>query len=321
MGEVSERRRIGWLGWAAMLLVLSALALGGFAWWALANNSVASLDAIDARFSRSRTARLVETGRYGEHPAQKFEVFVPAGAAPAGGFPLVAFYHGGGWRSGDPHDYRFIARALAERGYAAAVIGYRLKRDGRFPNMLLDSAAGLRKVRDLAAAHGIDANRIALMGHSVGAYNASMLALDRRWLKDAGVPESAIKGAVVLSGPSDFYPFDKSSSKGAMGHWPRPQETQPINYARADAPPLLLLHGTEDTSVRPRNSTILARVLSERGAPTKATLIAGMGHNGPVITLARPFDRDRRVGDVVFGFLARVLPSDPASSPVQPANR
>lgn len=308
---------MGWFGWTATLLVVFVAAFGGFAWWAVANNSVASLDAVDARFSRSRAARLADRGRYGEHPAQKFELFVPTGPAPAGGHPLVAFYHGGGWRSGDPHDYRFIARALADHGYAAALMGYRLKRDGRFPNMLLDSAAGLRNVRDAAAAHGVAPDRIVLMGHSAGAYNASMLTLDRRWLNDAGVPESAIKGAVVMSGPSDFYPFDKSSSKNAMGHWPRPEETQPVNYARADAPPMLLLHGAEDTSVRPRNATILARTLTERGAPTQATLIEGMGHNGPVITLARPFDRDTRAGEAIFAFLAKTLAAEPASSPVK----
>jgi len=308
---------MGWLGWSAAVVLALGLVIGGFAWWALSNNSVASLDKVDSLFSRERTAKLAASGRYGEHPAQKFELFVPEGAAPVGGFPLVAFYHGGGWRNGDPHDYRFIARTLADRGYATALIGYRLVPAGRYPNMLLDSAAGLAAVRKAAAEHRVDPNRVALMGHSAGAYNATMLALDPRWLAGASVPAEAVKGAVVLAGPSDFYPFEKTSSKNAMGHWPRPEETQPVNYARADAPPLLLVHGTEDDSVRPRNATILARTMTARGAPTKATLIDGMGHNGLVITLARPFDRDRRVGDAVFGFLADVLPT---SSPVQAAN-
>lgn len=309
---------MGWLGLSAAVTLAFGLVIGGFAWWALSNNSVASLDRVDSLFGRDRPARLAAMERYGEHPAQKFELFVPEGTPPAGGFPLVAFYHGGGWRNGDPHDYRFIARTLADRGYATALIGYRLVPAGRFPNMLLDSAAGLAAVREAAAEHRIDPDRIALMGHSAGAYNATMLTLDRRWLAQAGVPETAIKGAIVLAGPSDFYPFEKTSSKNAMGHWPKPEETQPVTYARAGAPPLLLVHGTEDDSVRPRNATILARTMTARGAPTKATLIDGMGHNGLVITLARPFDRDRRVGDAVFAFLAEVLPT---SSPVQAANR
>ena len=301
---------MGWLSWSAAVAVALGLAVGGFAWWAASNNSVASLDAVDSLFPRDRAARLAATGRYGKDRAQKFELFVPEGTPPASGIPLVAFYHGGGWRSGDPHDYRFIARTLADRGYATALIGYRLVPAGRFPNMLLDSAAGLAAVRATAVKHGVDANRIALMGHSAGAYNATMLTLDRRWLAQAAVPETAIRGAIVLAGPSDFYPFEKSSSRNAMGHWPRPEQTQPVTYARPDSPPLLLVHGTEDDSVRPRNAVSLARTMTARGAPTQATLIEGMGHNGLVITLARPFDRDRRVGDAVFGFLERVLPPE-----------
>jgi acetyl esterase/lipase len=307
-------KRMGWVGRGLLALAVLTVAIGGFAWWALTHDSVASLSAVDALFPRQRGAQLVAAQHYGSRPAQKFELFVPEGPAPAAGFPLVAFYHGGGWRSGDPHDYRFIARALAARGYAAALIGYRLNREGRFPNMLTDSAAGLRAVLDAAGGRHIDTARVALMGHSAGAYNVAMLTLDPRWLAGARVDASVLKGTVVLAGPSDFYPFVKSSSRAAMGHWPRPEETQPVNFARAGAPPLLLLHGTEDTSVRPRNSTILAKAMTARGAPTRATLIEGMGHNGLIITLARPFDRDRRVANAVFPFLARVLP---ASSPVK----
>jgi acetyl esterase/lipase len=310
-------KRTGWGKRVAMVLAVLALAFGGFVWWAVSNDSVASLSAVDGLFPRERPAKLAAAGRYGDHPAQKYQLFVPEGEAPRGGFPLVAFYHGGGWRNGDPHDYRFIARTLVNRGYATTLVGYRLRRDGRFPNMLLDSAAGLKAVLGSAAKHQVDVGRVALMGHSAGAYNVTMLTLDRRWLAEVGVPETAIKGTVVLAGPSDFYPFDKSSSKAAMGHWPRPEETQPVNYARADAPPLLLLHGTKDTSVRPRNAVILARVMTERGAPTRATQIQDMGHNGLIITLARPFDRDRRVADALFPFLERTLGGAPASSPVQ----
>lgn len=321
MAGRSRGKRRGWLRWTGAALLLAALGLGALAWWALNNDSAATLDSVDALFPRERGARLVEADRYGADPAQKLELLVPEGAAPAAGFPLVVFFHGGGWHEGDPHDYRFIARALAEHGYAAALVGYRLNRAGRFPNMLLDSAAGVRRALDHAAAHRVDASRVALMGHSAGAYNAAMLALDRRWLRGAGVPDGAVRGAVVLAGPADFYPFDKKSSINAMGHWPRPAETQPVNFVRADAPPLLLVHGTADTVVRPRNSIILARRLSQAGAPTEPVLIDDMSHIGLVVTLAKPFDHDHRVAAAVFPFLARVLAPAPAaaSSPVQPS--
>ena len=219
---------------------------------------------------------------------------------------------------------------LAEQGYATALVGYRLNKGGRFPAMLEDSAAGTRFALAAAPKHGIDASATVLSGHSAGAYNATMLSLDRQWLGREGVPEGTVKGAVILAGPSDFYPYDKKSSINAMGHWPRPQDTQPVNFVRADAPPLLLVHGTEDTVVRPRNARILARRLTEAGAPTKAVLMQGMSHDDPILKLANVFDRDARVSQAVFPFLKRVLPAQaaqpaqvpapaPASSPVQPA--
>ena len=312
---------MGWLGWTGVVLLLAALGVGGLVWWAASNNSAATLDSLDSRFSRSRAIKLVAAANYAADPAQKLEMFVPDGVAPEGGFPLVVFFHGGGWHSGDPQDYRWIARALAEKGYATALAGYRLNKPGRFPAMLEDSAAGTRWALTHAKEHGIDPSRVVLMGHSAGAYNAAMLTLDRQWLGREGAPEGTVKGAVVLAGPADFYPFAKKSSINALGHWPRPQDTQPVNFVRADAPPLLLVHGTRDIVVRPRNAVILARRLTEAGVPTRAVLIDGMGHNGMVITLARPFDRDRRVADAVFPFLARVLPPAAASSPVQTARR
>jgi len=323
---------MGWLGWMAAGLLLLALVFGILLWRAADTDPAGTLDAFDARFSRERGSTLVEKAKYGSDPAQKLAIYVPQGKAPAGGFPLVVFFHGGGWQSGDPYAYNWIARALGEQGYATALVGYRLNQGGRFPAMLEDSAAGTRFALAEAPKHGIDASRTVLSGHSAGAYNATMLTLDRQWLGREGVPEGTVKGAVILAGPADFYPYDKKSSINAMGHWPRPQDTQPVNFVRADAPPMLLIHGTEDTVVRPRNARILARRLTDAGVPTKAVLMEGMSHNDLILKLAKVLDRDNRVSQAIFPFLKRVLPVQaiapttvssptptPASSPVQAA--
>ena len=330
MTNTPGRKRIGWLGWTGVGVLLALLVSGGLLWRAADTDPAGTLDTFDGWFSRTRGSTLVERAQYGSDPAQKLAIHIPHGKAPAGGFPLVVFFHGGGWRSGDPYAYGWIARVLAEQGYATALVGYRLNKGGRFPAMLEDSAAGTRFALAAAPKHGIDASATVLSGHSAGAYNATMLSLDRQWLGREGVPEGTVKGAVILAGPSDFYPYDKKSSINAMGHWPRPQDTQPINFVRADAPPLLLVHGTEDTVVRPRNARILARRLTEAGAPTKAVLMQGMSHDDLILKLANVFDRDARVSQAVFPFLKRVLPAQaaqpaqapapaPASSPVQPA--
>ena len=109
------------MGWTLIAIVM--LALAGFAlWrWALAAGSAGTLDWIDARFSRETGIELAAQGNYGPEEAQRAEIWVPEGAAPAGGYPLAVFVHGGGWHSGAPEDYRFVARSLGERGIATAL--------------------------------------------------------------------------------------------------------------------------------------------------------------------------------------------------------
>lgn len=303
------RRR--WLLWT--LAVLALLGVGGFLLYrqALATEAVAMLDTAD-RVLRGGDGSIREVAavRYGSDPAQKLEMFLPADAAAAKGpLPIVVFIHGGGWRSGDPHDYRFMARALAPQGYAVVLAGYRLYPRARYPGMLEDGAAALRWVADNARAKGGDPSRIVLMGHSAGAYNAVMLGLAKRWLAARGLSADALRGVVGLAGPYDFYPFESEATKLSFGKAPNPEETQPVVHARAGGPPLLLVHGTADTRVRPRNSVELARTMTRAGAPTRAVLLDGVTHEGLIMMFARPFSHDPRAIDAVLPFLAKVTAS------------
>ncbi|WP_264420645.1 alpha/beta hydrolase [Novosphingobium sp. KCTC 2891] len=310
--------QIGWLGWTAVTLLL--LALTGFVAirHALETNAVAVLDGAD-RLLRGGDGSIRQTAaiHYGPDGAQKLEMFVPADAAAP--LPVIVFIHGGGWHAGDPHDYRFLARALAPRGYAVVLAGYRLGPHGRYPAMLEDGASALRWVADHAAAHGGDPSRVVLMGHSAGAYNAAMLVLDRRWLAHQKLSADALRGVVGLSGPYDFYPFDDHATIDAFGRAPDPEDTQPIAHARGDAPPMLLVHGGADTRVKPRNSVALARALTAAGAPTQAVLLKDVSHEGAIMMFARPFSRDARALDAVTAFLDRVTarPSPPVQTPAR----
>jgi acetyl esterase/lipase len=307
------RRR--WLLW--LLAVLLLLGVAGFLLYrqALATEAVALLDTAD-RVLRGGDGSIREVAavRYGRDPVQKLEMFLPAEAVPASAthtnpLPIIVFIHGGGWRSGDPHDYRFIARALAPQGYAVVLAGYRLYPKARYPGMLEDGAAALRWVANNARAKGGDPARVVLMGHSAGAYNAVMLGLDQRWLSAQGLSYNALRGVVGLAGPYDFYPFESEATKLSFGKAPNPEETQPVVHARAGGPPLLLVHGTADTRVRPRNSVELARTMTRAGAPTHAVLLDGVTHEGLIMLFARPFSHDPRALDAVLPFLAKVTAS------------
>ena len=236
-------------------------------------------------------ARLAVNGvSYGPLARQKLDVWVPRSASTRP-LPVVVFFYGGGWVKGERGSYGFAARAFASRGYVVVVPDYRLVPETRFPGFIEDGAAAVRWVQDHARNYGGDPAQILLSGHSAGAYISAMLALDRHYLDAAGVRRGAIKGAALLSGPYDFYPWTEERGRDALGNWPRPMETQPVSFARADAPPMLLMQGTADTIVRPHNSESLAAKLRAVGAPVELKLYPGKDHVDTIKSISPLFRR------------------------------
>jgi len=148
-----------------------------------------------------RSRRLASGLAYGEKRGQRLDLYGPV--APVGPVPVVVFFYGGAWSEGDRRDFAFAARWLAGLGYLVVVPDYRAVPEVEYPVFLEDCAAAVRWTLQHAQEHGGDARRLALMGHSAGAYNAVMLALEPAY----GVA-GAISAVVGLSGPYDFYPFD-----------------------------------------------------------------------------------------------------------------
>ena len=265
------------------LVAASAVSLAMLAAWGC---SPAGLLNNASRLVPGDAARLAASGvAFGADPRLKLDVWLPTrrSAVP---LPVIIFFYGGGWASGERGDYGFAARAFAARGFMVIVPDYRLVPQVRFPAFVEDGARAVKWAQDHAAAYGGDPTRLALSGHSSGAYIAAMLSLDRHYLKDAGVAAGIVKAAALLSGPYDFYPFTEERGRNALGQWPRPAETQPIHFARADAPPMLLLHGTADTVVRPYNSQRLAAALAGLGAPVELKLYAGKSHIDTIKSLS-----------------------------------
>ncbi|WP_353199817.1 alpha/beta hydrolase [Sandarakinorhabdus sp.] len=227
--------------------------------------------------------RIVTGAAFGSDARQRLDVWAPENAAA--NLPVIVFFYGGSWNSGDREGYGFAARALAARGFVVVVPDYRLVPQVRWPAFVQDGAAAIKWVAANIAGHGGDPARIGVMGHSAGAHIALLLSLDRRW----GVADD-IKAAVGLAGPYDFRPFEPGgAAEAALGSAPDLADTQPIHFARPDAPPLLLLHGDEDTTVKPRNSVVLAKAITDLGGRATTTLYPGIGHIGILLALSKPF--------------------------------
>ncbi|MES2987188.1 MAG: alpha/beta hydrolase [Pseudomonadota bacterium] len=231
-----------------------------------------------------RTGSSVPFGTHG----QSLDVWRPAGDASAKR-PVVIFWYGGGWVKGDRRAYSFAARALAREGFVVVVPDYRKVPNVRFPAFLQDGAEAVKWTRDHVAQFGGDPAKIAVMGHSAGAYTVAMLALDTRWLKAEGVDPAIIKAGVGLSGPYDFFPFTSKRSIDAMQGVADPQMTQPLHFARHDAPPMLLVTSTTDDTVRPKNAINLEAKLKGLGAPVELKNYPGLSHEEVVMALSVPF--------------------------------
>lgn len=232
--------------------------------------------------------RLAASGiAYGPDERHRLDVYVPEqGARKA---QVMVFLYGGGWDSGDRSDYAFVGRAFAAQGFVTVVPDYRLVPQVRFPAFVEDGALALRWVRDHIASYGGDTAGVALSGHSAGAYNAMMLALDGRFLARAGLPPGFIRSAAGLAGPYDFLPLDDPRSIAAFGDHPRLAETQPVSFASGRAPRVFLASGDEDETVRPRNSVSLAEKLRAAGAAVELTTYPGLGHAGILLALNTGF--------------------------------
>jgi acetyl esterase/lipase len=239
---------------------------------------------------------------YGPDAQQQLDVYAPANSA--GGLPIVLFVHGGSWKDGDKNGYAFVGRSFAAKGYLTLVMNYRLMPEHRYPAFIEDVAAALAWAGREGKKYGGDASRIFAVGHSAGAYNLTMAVLSRSYLDAAGFDASTLRGAATMAGPFDFLPLDTKVTIATFGQEPDLAATQPVNYARRDAPPFLLLTGTEDTTVYPKNSRALYKRLHDIGGRVEFKEYSGLSHVGVLLALAKPFRRDDRpvLSDIVAFF-------------------
>jgi acetyl esterase/lipase len=256
-----------------------------------------ALNLLDAALAPRTTRRVARDVAFGAGPRQRLDIYAPRGAAA--NRPVLVFFYGGNWDSGDKQDYGFAGRAFAELGYVTVVPDYAHSHERPWPAFMEDAGAALAWVDANIAEYGGDPARIVVAGHSAGAYIAAMLALDPRW----GVADE-IKALVGLSGPYDFLPLDSPVTTRTFGHAPDLPATQPVNHVHPGAPPLLLIAGEADTIVRPRNSAELAARIRRAGGEAELILYPGVSHTDPLKALARPFRRHAPVLRDIAAFLA-----------------
>ena len=248
---------------------------------------------------------------YGIGPRRTLDVYRPTtpGASP----PLVVFLYGGSWTGGSKSMYPFVAEPLAGRGAVVVVPDYRVYPEVTYPDFLRDNAAAVAWAVQHAPEYGATGG-VFVMGHSAGAYNAAMLALDPEWLREAGIDRRQLAGVIGISTPADFLPSHDPDVIPVFGPANTPAN-QPLAFADGTNPPLLLLHGDEDTTVKPRNTTTLAAAIRRRGGAVETRIYPGVAHIGIILAFAPLFRGNAPVLDDVWAFIQANRQTPAANSP------
>lgn len=228
--------------------------------------------------------------------------------------PLVVWIHGGGWEVGSPkHDWPFLTAAgsrsrIMAAGFALAVVTYRFSSEATFPAQLEDVKAALRWLHRNADEIGVDRRAFALWGESAGGHLAALAALTSvaasGW-DGAGREDESVAGAVVWYAPSDFQTLQSQARDGAIEDAAVPRllggrvqevprvatAASPVTWVSADAPPMLLVHGTEDLLVPVEQSRRLAEALRQVGADVRLHLVPGADHGFDGVDVAPIIDQ------------------------------
>ena len=283
------------------LIIVLALMAGLFAFTRLVA-APKQLDYINSLWPGDGGVERVGDGiTFSEKTGQKLDIWAKPGGDTKK--PVVIFFYGGGWANGARDHYGWAGKAFAAKDFIAVVPDYRKVPQVRFPAFVEDGADAIKWVRDNIDRYGGDPARITLSGHSAGAHIAMMLTLDQHYLADLGVDPKIIRATVGLSGPYDFLPLDSRRSINAMSKWPRLEETQPIHFARADAPPIMVVTSTEDDTVKPRNAILLSEKLHSLGAFVDFRVYQGLNHEAVAMALSKPFRGTAPVLDTSVAFL------------------
>jgi acetyl esterase/lipase len=206
----------------------------------------------------------------------KLDIYAPKGKS---GLPVLVFYHGGSWRSGDRSRYPALANRFAKDGFAVVVPSYRLMPANPNPAQIDDATAALDWVIHNIAQYGGDAKRIYVAGHSAGGHLAAYVGLDQKFWPN-------LKAVMPLSGV-----YDVSTIAGFKDD---PVKASPIKHIRPGAPPFLITYCENDYPSLPFQARTFDAALRQAGDSSQLVYIPGENHITEIIDIANKDDATAR---------------------------
>jgi acetyl esterase/lipase len=233
---------------------------------------------------------------------ETLNLYLPGGARPPGGWPVLFAIHGGGWRKFDKDEYGSqVAPMFTRQGIAVVAMNYELSAPGApsWPANFEDVRNAVRWARVNAGQFGLDPTRFAAIGESAGGHLAALLGTNpdgpvtaggNPAAGDAFGPVSARVQAVVdFYGPTSLAALDAESPAagfaieqflgGTPGQVPQSYAyASPVDHVTPESPPMLILQGTADTLITPDQPRLLAQALSNAGVENRVIEVPGAPH-------------------------------------------
>ena len=189
----------------------------------------------------------------------KLDLYYPKGAR---NFATIVWFHGGGLTGGGKE----LPKALMEKGYAIAGVGYRLSPKATAPAYIEDAAAAVAWVFQHIAAYGGSNSLIFVSGHSAGGYLGMMLTLDKKYLSRYGIDANRVAGLIPFSGQAITH-YTIRQERGIPDVQPVIDQYAPLYFVRSDAPPTLLITGDREMELlgRYEENAYLLRMMKLAG--------------------------------------------------------
>ena len=265
------------------------------------------------------------------------DIYIPSGEGP---HPLFVNIHGGGWAAGDKALHNeSAAMQLYDSGngaWAVASINYRLTNEAVWPAQIEDTKASIRWLKENAETYRIDSQMIVAGGSSAGGHLSAMLAVtngdtiyDNSSLGSMNY-SSEVNAVVDWFGVTNFYTIsDYFESQNISKPWPMESllacsmgtdctnesviSASPALLVNGSEPPMLLMHGVNDTSVPPSQSQELADALSSNNSIFWHHEFADAEHG-----IGNPEWKTSEVVDLLSDFLEAVRDGTISSHEIQP---
>jgi acetyl esterase/lipase len=196
----------------------------------------------------------------------------------------VVQYHGGGFSRGAKENLAANCRAFAERGYTAISSQYRLSGEAKWPAQLHDAKAAVRWARANAGRLGVD--HVCVAGYSAGATLSVIVAGsgdDPSLEGDSGSPgvSSAVDACIAFYPPATRERPANDDGSGLIEASASDEiyrNASPITFAKAGAPPTILMHATGDTTIPFEASQKLFEAYRAAGVAVEMHLFDGLSH-------------------------------------------